>query len=206
MSNAYPPPGQQPQWGQQPPSPQWQQPPGPGWGGPPSAPKKSKAGLFVGLGCGGALLLLLVFIVIGFAVGDGDSTAKGKRKGASGTASSAPAGDAPAKGEEAPTKRKDAAPAADDPKGDAKVTGCVVEPVTTWPSADVTITNRSARSSNYIVAVEFVDGSGARVGEGMAAANSVAPGQKVKAKAQALSDTTGKITCKVLKVTRYASG
>jgi hypothetical protein len=207
MSDAYPPPGQQPQWGQQPPPQGWQQPPGPGWGGPPPPPKKNKVGLLVGLGCGGALLLLVVFVAIGLAVGDGDTTAKSKRKDRASTPSSAPADDAPAKGKpSAPAKRDDARPADDGPKGDAKITGCRVEPTTTWPSAEVAITNRSSKTSNYIVSVEFVNSAGTRLGEGMAAANQVAPGQKVQKTAQSLDDTTGKITCKVLKVTRYASG
>ncbi|MBT2510316.1 hypothetical protein J7I98_31570 [Streptomyces sp. ISL-98] len=204
MSNSYPPPpGQQPppQWGQQPPQQPWGQQPPPGWGQPPQ--KKTPIGWIVAGAIGGVFLLL---IVLGLAVGGGADGKADAKKSATPTADVK--GDQPPTKDkrEPPAKEEVGEPADDDPKGDVRITGCVVEPTTTWPAADLTITNRSSKTSNYIISVEFVDASGTRLGEGTAAANNVAPGQKVKEKAQSLDDTSGKINCKVLKATRYASG
>ncbi|MEU9198866.1 FxLYD domain-containing protein [Streptomyces sp. NPDC048332] len=200
MSYGYPPaqqPGQQPQ---QPGPPQWgQQPPQqPGWGTPmPPAPKKNKAGLIVGLGCGGLVLLLIVIGVIVAAVGGDTDDDEGPGRVLEVTASPSPS---------APEKEKTAAPAPKGAEGDVTITSCEVNGTTTWPAADVEILNHSGSEANYIVSVEFLDSSGTRLGEGMAATNNLAPGQKAKVKAQALSDTNGKVTCKVSKVTRYPSG
>lgn len=192
MSYGTPPPqqpGQPPQWGQQPP----QQP---AWGTPmPPAPRKNKAGLIVGLGCGGLVLLLIVIGVIVAALGSDTDDDGGPGSVLEVTASATP--NAPAKGKTAAPKGAE---------GDVTITSCEVNSTTTWPAADVEIVNHSDSKANYIVSVEFVDAAGTRLGEGMAATNNLAPGQKAKAKAQALSDTSGKVTCKVSKVTRYPAG
>lgn len=204
MSNGYPPPQQpgppqqNPQWGQQPPG---QYPPqsGPGWGGPAPMPppkKSSKAGLFAVLGCSGVLVLAIVGGVVAIA-----SSGGGSSDDASGSSSVTPSAAAPSK---APTKKTAPKPAG--AEGDVTITACEVNSSTTWPAADVEIVNHSSSEANYIVSVEFLDASGTRLGEGMAATNNLAPGAKARAKAQALSDTSGKVTCKVSKVTRYPSG
>jgi hypothetical protein len=199
MSNGYPPPqpGQQPQqnphWGQQPG--QYPPQPGPGWGTPMPPPKKNRAGLVAILGCSGVLVLAVIGGAVALMAAAGDDTPSSSGK-ASSSPSAAASGKAPAK--------KTPAPKGDE--GDVTVTGCVVNSTTTWPAADVEIVNHSGAKSNYIVSVEFVDSSGTRLGEAMAAANNVAVGQKVRAKAQGLTDTSGKVTCRVSKVTRYPSG
>ncbi len=86
-----------------------------------------------------------------------------------------------------------------------KITGCAVDDLTDWPSADVLITNRSSKESNYIVSVEFVDESGKRLGDALAASNNVAAGQKVETTAQSLDKVTVTVECRVTEVTRYAS-
>ncbi|GJF32870.1 hypothetical protein KNE206_55700 [Kitasatospora sp. NE20-6] len=117
------------------------------------------------------------------------------------TAAAVPAGSAPAAGDAATP-----ATAGDGDKAkDAEITKCEVDGTLHWPSAEVTITNHSSKSSNYIVQVEFLDASGTRVGEGMAATNGLAPGQKSVQKAQGASDIKGKMSCKVIDVTRYAA-
>lgn len=209
MSYGYPPPQQPqqpgpqqaPQWGQQPPPPPGQYPPQPGWGGPMPPPKKSnnRGGLIAILGCSGVLVLAVIGGMVGLAFSG--SSSKGEASGSSSVAASpsAPAeGKAPAKEEPAP-KEKGA-------DADVTIKACTVEPTTTWPAADVEIVNHSGSKANYIVMVEFVDGSGTRLGEGAAAANNVAAGQRVKEKAQGLAETSGKIRCKVTKVTRYPAG
>ncbi|MFJ4918125.1 FxLYD domain-containing protein [Streptomyces sp. NPDC088726] len=155
-------------------------------------------GLIVGLGCGGLLLLVVIIGVIVAVAGGGDS---GTDSGSSGKGSAAPSesGKVPAEEKEAPKPKGGA-------EGDITVTGCVVNSSTTWPAADVEIVNHSGAKSNYIVSIEFVDKAGTRLGEGMAAANNVTPGQKVRAKAQGLAETSGKVSCKISKVTRYPSG
>ncbi|MEV0915440.1 hypothetical protein AB0I93_14365 [Streptomyces sp. NPDC049967] len=201
MSNGYPPPQQPgpqqpPQWGQQPYPPQ----PGPAWTGPAPLPppkKTNRAGLFAILGCSGVLVLAVVGGVVALVSSGGSD--KGEASG-SGKVTTSPSAPAVSKD---PSKK---APAPGGAEADVKVTGCVVNSSTTWPAADVEIVNHSGSKANYIISVEFVDGSGTRLGEGAAAANDVAVGQRVKEKAQGLAETSGKVSCRVLKVTRYPSG
>lgn len=99
-----------------------------------------------------------------------------------------------------------AAPVDPGPTGDAKVTSCHVDSDTQWPAATVTITNRSSKTSNYVVSVEFVDGHGTRLAEGTAATNNLAPGQSAHETAQSLDQVNGgSISCRITDVTRYAS-
>ncbi|MFI0990801.1 hypothetical protein [Streptomyces exfoliatus] len=90
-------------------------------------------------------------------------------------------------------------------RGDVEITACVVDPATKWPSADLLITNRSSKASNYIVNVEFVDASNKRLSEALAASNGVAPDQQSSVKAQGTDQIATKITCRITDVTRYAS-
>ncbi|MFD8407196.1 FxLYD domain-containing protein [Streptomyces anulatus] len=180
--------GQQPQgWGQQPPQ----------WGGQPPAPKKSSAGKVVGFSCLGIVGLVVVLGVAGVMLGDTDS---GSDTGSNGVL------EVTASPSEGAAKEK--TPEAEAPKGaegDVKITACEVNGSTGWPKADVLITNRSSKKSNYIVSVEFVDESGKRLGDAMAASNNVAPEQEVEVDAQSLDKVEGKVSCKVTEVTRYAS-
>ncbi|MEW5659289.1 FxLYD domain-containing protein [Streptomyces cinereoruber] len=91
------------------------------------------------------------------------------------------------------------------PRGDVRITACEVDEANQWARADLTITNRSGKASNYVVQVEFVDASGTRLGEALAAANKVAPGQKVETAAQGLDRITTDVTCRITDVTRLAS-
>jgi hypothetical protein len=91
------------------------------------------------------------------------------------------------------------------PEDDVRITSCELDPSLKWPSAELTVTNRSGDRSNYLVSVEFVDAQGIRINEGYAAANNLLPKQSAEVKAQGMSAAEGEITCKVNKVTRYAS-
>ncbi|MFB7220836.1 FxLYD domain-containing protein [Streptomyces sp. NPDC056227] len=211
MSYGYPPPHQQPQqppppgqqpppwgqqaqqpppWGQQPPYPQWQQP-GPGWGGPPRPPKSSNTALIVTLSVLGGLI---VMGGIGAVAVVGLSSRPAPRK--------LPVAEAPPSGETAKADPKEE-PAAE---ADVKLSGCKVDPLTTWPSVNVEIVNGTEETANYVVNVEFVDGDGTRVAEGLAVASDLASGQRAKAKAQGLGKSPAGTKCKVTKVTRYSSG
>jgi hypothetical protein len=102
----------------------------------------------------------------------------------------------------------DKAEAADTSKpgmDDVKIDNCSIDPTTKFPSAKVTITNKSSKTSNYMVQVEFTDSKGTRLDEGMASTNNLAPKQVSKQTAQALTEASGAIKCKVTDVTRYAS-
>ncbi|MFD5087519.1 FxLYD domain-containing protein [Kitasatospora sp. NPDC058201] len=98
-----------------------------------------------------------------------------------------------------------AAPGNADATGDVELTSCDVDATLHWPSAQLKVTNRSSKSSNYMIQVEFVDAAGTRIGEGLAATNNLAAGQAATLKAQGAVETKGKISCKVTNVTRYAS-
>ncbi|PBC80098.1 hypothetical protein BX265_5022 [Streptomyces sp. TLI_235] len=98
------------------------------------------------------------------------------------------------------------APAGDgDKTKDVEITKCSADPTLHWPSAELKITNHSSKASNYMVQVEFLDGSGTRIGEGMAATSGLAPGQASIQKAQGATDAQGKLSCRVIDVTRYAA-
>ena len=102
----------------------------------------------------------------------------------------------------------DKAEAADTSKAgmdDVKITSCSVDELTKFPSAKVTITNKSSKTSNYAVEIEFTDSKGTRLDEGMASTNNLAPKQVSKQTAGGLTEASGPIKCKITDVTRYAS-
>ncbi|MFE7772589.1 FxLYD domain-containing protein [Streptomyces sp. NPDC057445] len=135
-----------------------------------------------------ALLLILGIALLGAVVGKSGSAGAG---GGSGSARSG-AGTA-------------AEPADRGHVEDVEITGCEVDDVTGWPSAELTITNKSSKASNYWVNVEFVTSTGTRVEDGFAATSHLAPGQKAEKKVQALTKVPENVNCKVTKVTRFAS-
>ncbi|CAM5429902.1 hypothetical protein SALBM311S_06993 [Streptomyces alboniger] len=205
------PPGQQwqqpgPGWQQPPPPPGWQQP-GPGWGGPP--PRKSNTGLIVGLILGGAVIVLVGLGVIGVMAVSDDSSKDGGSAARSTASDQSTAEEGNPK--EAPAEKSATEEPAGEPaeesgaEGDVKITGCEVDSLTTWASAEVLITNRTSKKADYIINVEFVNSSGKRLGVALAAVNSLAPGQKSEETAQGLDTIKGEIECKVTEVTRYLS-
>ncbi|MEU4728931.1 MULTISPECIES: FxLYD domain-containing protein [unclassified Streptomyces] len=85
-----------------------------------------------------------------------------------------------------------------------KITACEVDS-SNWPHANLLITNRSSKASDYWVQVEFVDATGKRLSEAYASTNDLAPGQQSAVTAQSLDQVTVKITCRITDVSRYAS-
>lgn len=170
-------------------------PPQPGWAAPPPAPRKSAAGKIIGFGCLGIVLLFVLIGIVAVAASGGGGGGGDDPKPGAGRAST----DAPAGNDDDSTRE------ATGPTGDVKLTACEIEAFTTWPSAKLTITNRSSKTSNYMVQVEFVDAKGTRIGEGFAATNNLRPGQIAEEQAQGAAEVTGKVTCRVTEVTRYAS-
>lgn len=90
-----------------------------------------------------------------------------------------------------------------DPKKDVAITDCKAN-VLNLPQANGTIVNRSSKPSDYLIEVEFVT-AGVRIGEGVTAANRVAPGQTAAWEAIGTGDGGAGMECKLLKVTRHAS-
>ncbi|MEU4094139.1 FxLYD domain-containing protein [Streptomyces sp. NPDC026673] len=198
----YPPPPGPPAGPPQPP-PGWQQPgwQQPGWAGPPPQPRKSNVGKIIGFGCLGVFVLAVLVVfsgVVGVLVGNGGGS--DPKPGASKDSGRPPTAPSKSKGSGDDKEQEEAGPT-----GDVKIDACTVDDLIKWPSAELTITNRSSKTSNYVVQVEFVDSSGTRISEGLAATNNLEPGRKAKETAQGLKKATGKITCRVTEVTRYAS-
>ncbi|MFI5650521.1 FxLYD domain-containing protein [Streptomyces anulatus] len=148
----------------------------------------------MGCSCLGALVLVIVLIVVIMASSGGDDDEPDRSPTSPAT---------PSATRETPTSGEPQEESG--PRGDVKVTACEVDPVTNYAHADLLITNRSSKASNYAVQVEFVDTSGTRLGEASAAATNVAPEQEVDTKAQGLDQITTEVTCRITDVTRFAS-
>lgn len=90
------------------------------------------------------------------------------------------------------------------PVGDVSLTKCVRDPYG-WVNVGVEVVNHSPETSNYTVEVEFLDSEGVRVDQSMTFASDLAPGQKYSQKMTGSWDDKGKVTCKLLRVERFAS-
>jgi hypothetical protein len=88
---------------------------------------------------------------------------------------------------------------------DVKLVKCGTDDYGQFPQAELKVTNRSSETSNYLIQVEFLDGDGTRKAEGTAALNNLAPDQSADEKAVGLSKAPADLTCKITKVSRYAS-
>lgn len=165
------------------------QQPAPGWA-PPPPQKKSNVGKIVGFSClGVAVVGIVIVMILAVAVGKAVKT----------TATSTTA---PAASHALPSAASTPAPGA---AADIQITGCTVDEIGLAHAA-LTITNHSSKKSNYTVQVDFVDGSGARIGQGFAATNDLDPNAIAKTEAGDLAQVKdAKITCKVSQVNRYAS-
>ncbi|MFB8076765.1 hypothetical protein [Streptomyces sp. NPDC056013] len=99
-------------------------------------------------------------------------------------------------------------PARDDPDGpagDVRITACQVDAGTKWPHAQLDVTNRSSKPSDYVIGVEFTAASGERLTEAHAAVTHLAPGQVAHERAQSLTQVDEPVTCRITEVTRVAS-
>lgn len=169
---------------QQAPPPGWGQPPG--QGGPPP-PRKRSTGKVIGFSCLGLIALAVVLVIALTAAGGEDEPDR------------TPTGPATRATERERPEDESGA------RGDVRITACAVDSATKWPSAELLITNRSSKASNYIVEVEFVDTSNKRLGEALATSSGVAPEQRSEVTAQGLTQVSTKITCRITDVTRTAS-
>ncbi|MDG4857758.1 hypothetical protein P8605_06245 [Streptomyces sp. T-3] len=86
-----------------------------------------------------------------------------------------------------------------------EITKCSLLEYARWPTAELHITNRSSKTSNYWINVEFVDSKGVRITEGFAATSNLAPDQVAMETATGTREATGTVTCRITDVSRHAS-
>ncbi|MCB5165044.1 hypothetical protein LG634_09410 [Streptomyces bambusae] len=91
------------------------------------------------------------------------------------------------------------------PEGDVRISACEVDATTKWPHAELIVTNRSSRPSDYLVSVEFLDPDGVRLSEAHAVLTRVGPDQVARETAQTLTQVDVPVTCRLTDVTRTAS-
>jgi hypothetical protein len=206
--NWTPPPG----WGQpgpgqeQPP----QDPPPPGYEHTqwqPPEPPKQKMGrgkkILIGVVIG-----FFVLVFIGAVAGNGNKPSTTATTGSAPSATQIPPRNtAPAKKAPVPKPQQNLQADAPihPPEGDVKVDSCAISDAIDLPEAAITITNHSSKASNYLIELEFVNPAGTRLAEGIASADNLAPGQSEKVTATGTEQVSGKLRCRVTKVTRYAS-
>ncbi|MFD7298068.1 FxLYD domain-containing protein [Streptomyces sp. NPDC059897] len=91
------------------------------------------------------------------------------------------------------------------PKDDVELGDVTVDDLGT-PQVDLTITNHSSKTSDYMIDVEFLDANGKRIDTGTAVENAVAADQEVDTQAGGLEQApSGTVTAKVLTVDRFAT-
>lgn len=90
-------------------------------------------------------------------------------------------------------------------RADVKIEKCAVSSSTSWPQADLRITNNSSKTSDYWIDIEFLDEKGERIAEGTAAARKLASGQVAKETVTGFTEASGKVVCRITDVTRFAS-
>lgn len=100
---------------------------------------------------------------------------------------------------------KNSKPSAAPPAKDVKITDCAVNSTLGLPEAELTVRNRSSKTSDYAITIEFLDANGDRVAEGAASATNLRPGQKATNKATGDNTASGQVKCSVTKVDRWAS-
>lgn len=91
------------------------------------------------------------------------------------------------------------------PEADVKVVSCAKDEFGDWPEAKLEITNHSSKASDYMVTVEFLDADGTRKGEGTGLVSNLSPGQTAEDTAGGTAEVPGKVTCRIVKVSRTAS-
>ncbi|MFC9242829.1 hypothetical protein ACFT7S_01935 [Streptomyces sp. NPDC057136] len=185
MSHSFPPPPPPHQPQQQQP---WVTPPG--WGKPP--PRKSSTGLAVGLSVGGAVFVLALLGTFLYFLGQVVTESEGPRTTPS----------AEALPSQEPTVTPSPTPTGTDAEDDVRIAGCAVDSLTSWPSARMEIVNGSGAAADYVVTVEFVDGDGARVADGIVGVVGLAPGKTAKKKAQGLGEAPRDTKCRISDVHR----
>jgi len=93
------------------------------------------------------------------------------------------------------------------PIEDVALAGCSVDPSTGWPSCQVTIVNRSSKTSNYLVTVSLLSADDkTKYGDMIATVDDLAPGQTSPQTAQGFVVMPAGGHAVITDVQRYASG
>lgn len=137
-------------------------------------------------------LALVVLVVIGVAAGGGDE--------AEDVATSADdAVEGASEGVRSESQNED-----NPPQDDVRIETCEVEPTIDIPQAGGTVHNNSSERSNYLIHVDFLQGS-RRVAQGIGAENEVQPNQDVTFEVTGDKQVQGAVTCELTRVERFAS-
>ncbi|KOG53135.1 hypothetical protein ADK76_28900 [Streptomyces griseoflavus] len=83
-----------------------------------------------------------------------------------------------------------------------KVIGCSVDTASKRPSAKLVVTNSAARDFSYLIQVEFIDASDARIEEVQDIAD-IAANQKSNMTVQSFEEANGAVKCQATKAQRY---
>lgn len=91
---------------------------------------------------------------------------------------------------------------------DVAITGCAADATTGYLAAAVTVTNKSSKTSNYIVTIAFESKDGkTQLDTGLVAVNNLDSGQSTNQTAGGLKAApAGGYTCKLADLTRFAAG
>ncbi|MDI3422165.1 hypothetical protein [Streptomyces luteolus] len=104
-----------------------------------------------------------------------------------------------------PPRQEQPTPAVTGPRADVEITSCTVPDDPRLPTAELRITNHSAKPSDYFIDIEFVDPGGERVDEGFVSTHHLAPGQVARETATGFEEADGPVKCRITDVSRHAS-
>jgi hypothetical protein len=130
--------------------------------------------------------LIAIVVIAGIAVASGGGDSEPSSTNANGVQSLSTNGDNP-------------------PAADVTVSKCEADEF--MMTANLAITNNSSKRSDYFIEVAFLDANGTHIGDGLASASNVEPGQSAAEDAGdfAPDGFSGAITCKLTDVNRTAS-
>ncbi|WP_411118954.1 hypothetical protein [Streptomyces sp. 058-1L] len=211
--NFPPPPPEQPQPQPSPEAGQQQHPvgapqPSP-WAAPAAPPRKQRTGLIVTLAVGGGLVVAGAVVALVYSVMNSLSDELALRTERSDAPFSTPYDEEPEEGYE---DEYDAEPVEPEPEAivpepsaekDVTITKCTRDSTIGWPHAELKVVNESGGTASYVVFVTFVDGKGAKVTDGIATTDELAPGRSATVKAQGLGEVPAGTKCRIDQVERY---
>jgi hypothetical protein len=89
---------------------------------------------------------------------------------------------------------------------DISITSCAVDPTLHIPMAKGTITNHSSQTSDYTFTISFLNPAETVVSQGAGVENNIASHQMATFSVDGDTQVSGPLACKVVNVTRFASG
>jgi len=197
--NSPPPPPEQPQ--PEPQHPVGAPQPSP-WAVPAEPPRKQRTGLIVTLAVGGGLVVAGAVVALVYSLMNSLSDTLAVRAERSDAPFSTPYDD-----EEPEYDPEAVEPEAVEPEPaaekDVTITKCTRDDMIGWPHAELKVVNGTDSTTSYVVFVTFVDGKGAKVTDGIATTDELAPGESATVKAQGLGEVPAGTKCRIDEVERY---